>query len=75
MSGSKLASIDGWDQIRMDGKIEIDGSVYLWPVSDGVLTVTSPDGRERQIQTGKTYPHVTVRILADELHTESKAPD
>ena len=39
----------------MDGKIEIDGSVYLWTVSDGVLTDTSPDGRQKRIQTGKTY--------------------
>ena len=60
----------------MEGKIEIDGSVYLWTVSDGVLTVTSPDGRQRQIQTGKAYPHVTLRILAGELNGGSKkAPD
>ena len=58
----------------MDGKVEIDGSLYRWTVSDGVLTVTSPDGRERRIQTGKTYPHVTVGILARELHPGSKAP-
>jgi hypothetical protein len=57
----------------MDGKIEIDGSVYLWKASDGVLTVTSPDGRQRRTQIGKAYPHVTVRILAGELHTGSKA--
>jgi hypothetical protein len=58
----------------MDGKIEIDGSVYLWTVSDGILTVTSPDGRQRRIQIGKTYPHVTVRILAGELHVRSNPP-
>ena len=52
------------------GKVSRDRDTYRWVVDDGLITVTSPDGRRKTTQLGGSTPESLARILAYELECD-----
>jgi hypothetical protein len=56
------------------GKVSRNGATYPWVVDDGLITVTSPDGRRKTTQLGGSTPEALARILAYELEGGKTKP-
>jgi len=54
----------------MQGEFPVYGAIYTWSVTDGILTVTAPDGRQKHMQASNYTPRVTARMLARQLASE-----
>jgi hypothetical protein len=54
----------------MTGELLYDGKIFVWNLSEGLVTVTCPNFRTKATQLGGSPPQVIARLLARELANE-----